>query len=266
MTSEVGTELATIERAMGDRHSDYFTGPRIEGETVMARRYRSLIETGTSGVGSIRDAAAARPEMGSEIAALERKLGDRRSDYWIGPTSTENQARYRELIAQRDDGSPERQPDTSAEAAAPCWATPTGQQILEEWSKSGGIAQNYEAARGIIAEVSVTMPPESRAELHSQIDGLPGGVQAAMIAELANSSIRVEPATPDHLQRFSATPEGAELVREWGRAARQRVAIVAARVQRLIDRLAPAEAASFTYFADHISGAEFKALATYLSK
>jgi hypothetical protein len=64
---ETGTELATIERAMGDRHSEYFSGPRIDGETVMARRYRSLIEAGSAAAStSLATAAVQTGELHPE--------------------------------------------------------------------------------------------------------------------------------------------------------------------------------------------------------
>jgi len=206
---ETGTELATIERAMGDRHSEYFTGPRIDGETVMARRYRSLLE------------GAAMPE-----------------------------------------------PDTSAPIEAPSgqWASATGREILEQWSGRGGIERNYEAARVFAGEAMADVPEQTRAELLEQIGGLPDAVQVAMIAELADPYVRTGAATQGQMSRFAATPEGAELVREWGGAAPRRLATVAARVRRLVDRLPADQAADFAHFADHISPAEFKALANYLSR
>jgi len=214
---EPRTELATIERAMGDRHGEYFTGPRIDGETVMARRYRSLIEADVT------------------LASKQHEIA-------------------------------EPPPANTAQAPEAYWATPTGQDILREWAGHDGIERNHEAARILISEALSVVPEETRAELQSQIDGLPDGVQAAMVAELASPYVRVEVATPAQVTRFSGTQEGAELVRDWEQTAPRRVGIARARVQRLMDRLSADEAASFAYFADHIASAEFKALANYLSR
>jgi len=42
-------------------------------------------------------------------------------------------------------------------------------------SRQGGIERNYAAARVLIAELSAVLLPRRRAELRSQIDGLPMG-------------------------------------------------------------------------------------------
>jgi hypothetical protein len=207
---EPSTELAIIEWAMGDRHSEYFTGPRIEGETLMARRYRSLV-------------AGASPD---------------------------------EVM------SPARPAPAVSDSS---WASATGQQVLGEWAQQGGVEHNYEAARALIAKAYAAVPEETRADLQSQIDRLPAAVQVAMVAGLANPYVPASAATPVQIARFSSTSDGAELVRAWGPSTPRRLAMVAARVRCLVGRLLPDDAASFAYFADNISGAEFKALANYLS-
>lgn len=40
--------------------------------------------------------------INDEITALEKKMGDRKSDYWTGPSAEKNQARYRDLVTARE--------------------------------------------------------------------------------------------------------------------------------------------------------------------
>jgi hypothetical protein len=42
--------------------------------------------------------------MDSELATLRSKMGDSKSDYWKGPASAKNQARYRELTSAKQKG------------------------------------------------------------------------------------------------------------------------------------------------------------------
>lgn len=48
--------------------------------------------SGASGMKSLQD----------EIGRLEKMMGNKRSEYWTGPSADKNQARYRELVAARD--------------------------------------------------------------------------------------------------------------------------------------------------------------------
>ncbi len=210
--TNVTTEIATIERAMADRHSDYWSGPKVDGETVMARRYRELVS---------RAEGNADSALHEEVA-----LGD----------------------------------------AAPQWQTETGIRICREWQKSGGIERNHAAAMRVAREIVDALPAETRADFVAQVDGLPAGLQVALAAELANPYAGAATATAKQIRNFAGSGPGAELVREWGRAAAQRLAKLNTRLGRIRARLSDADREAFAHFADAISGAEFKALANYLTK
>ncbi len=68
------------------------------------------------------------------------------------------------------------------------------------------------------------------------------------------------------LDRFATTPEGRELIDEWGERAPRCVAALTARWERVMSRLSGDALDSFNHFIDNITGAEFKAIANHLTR
>ena len=107
---------------------------------------------------------------------------------------------------------------------------------------------------------------DDRQGLQRAFDALPGGAQSAVIEELALHPGHAGAASEHDLARFAATPEGAELVKEWrGRAARN-LALLRSRLARMLARMSAADLDSSLAWFDGLSSAHAKAVLRALAE
>src|SRR5689334_18215742 len=85
--SEPGTELAEIQRTLRESPAEYWRDEGMQG------RYVELLEN---------PQAAPVPAQTRELSELQKLMADHNSGYWKGPQSDALQARYRDLISERD--------------------------------------------------------------------------------------------------------------------------------------------------------------------
>lgn len=109
-----------LKALLGDRHSEYWQGPKAE---ALQQEYRDLVEADEQGKALRRsvslspDAArtligstmtADRQPAGDESASMDRAaelqalMADQHSEYWRGPEADALQQEYRDLIESRD--------------------------------------------------------------------------------------------------------------------------------------------------------------------
>jgi hypothetical protein len=110
--------------------------------------------------------------------------------------------------------------------------------LVAEWEASGGFATRLaQAQKGAIA-ILERLDPDDRGEFTAAFDALPEGVRSALLSEISlGSSGSARNASDADVTRFASTPEGAELVNEWGYRANRNVAIIRDRVSRILGRM-----------------------------
>jgi hypothetical protein len=153
------------------------------------------------------------PAVASRIAAIEAIQRDprRHGEYDGNPAM---QGEYRQLLARRD-GAP-----VTAEA------------MIDDVVWQAQIASARQAAETVFNLVG------DRDGFIAGFDTLPEAVQSAAFAELGSGRPGyVAPASQADVARFAARPEGADLVRQWGHLAPQRLAILRTRLEGVLARL-----------------------------
>lgn len=218
----------------------------------------------------------------SEIATIEKRISVDRRGYFNDPKT---QARYQELIAERD-GIPleETEAKTTTENDTPkskevdvspevqeeilnYWKSEPGQKILHEWNRVGGIEESAKSALKLTEDFKKTLPIESRADFETHVGALSTNTQIAMMSELQNPYVtRSIMASADEVKLFASNDPGAELIAEWGQQAARKVGIIRARAARIAAHLSDEEYKSFDYYLAHAPATEFKAMANYLAR
>lgn len=175
----------------------------------------------------------------TERRSIEKLMGDENSAYWKGPDAATLQGRYLALCGD-ESGSADVGDDGAVLLEVPPGADPTLVQAAED----------------ILANV----PSASRPAFEAAFDTLPASVRRAASDELASPAPAAKPVGPAGLREFATRPEGAELVREWGREAPVRLARVRARLLRWFGRVpADQRAAALAWF-DALSPTEASAI------
>lgn len=175
-------ELATIKHAMADQRSIYWTGPRINGETLMQRRFAELMRGAPAAPPSSN--AVVSPDV--ELAELKKMMADDSSEYWNGPMAEKNQARALELMA------PKPKPSATVTALPPrpevtaAWSSPAGKEIMAEWQRSGGFQHHRIMANKMADDIVAEIPADSREDFALGWSLLPPDAGIAVMAELTN--------------------------------------------------------------------------------
>jgi hypothetical protein len=127
---------------------------------------------------------------------------------------------------------------------APSLVADLDPDLAADWERSGGIEYRRDTARDVAGQVVGKLAAAERANLVASFDGLPDAAQVAVLGELSLGSDRmVRPASDADLHRVAATPEGAAMVAEWRGGAARNIATVRARIELILTRIVPAEAA-----------------------
>jgi hypothetical protein len=170
-----------------------------------------------------------RTWIAAEIAKIEKVMREDRRDYEL-----HHSARYRELLAARDAANERAEQAKQAQT--------TVQAVLEA-------VPNAEAFEAGFESVFNDLPEHAQTAIRHELALLPNGpVRAASDADLV---------------RFATTPEGAELVKTWGRDAGRKLATVRARIDRMLLSGGDMEAAVEWF--DQLTSAEAKSVLTALA-
>jgi hypothetical protein len=199
------TEIAEIKGVIRSDPNSYYA------EEGLQSRYGVLLEARETGSSAPPVNAAA-----GELAEIKKLVAVQDSAYWEGPRAKELQARYAELLDQRDGTA------HSAGSAIPRADRKISQQTFD-------VIQHR--AESIVSAVD---DPEG---FEDSFYGLPDAVQAAAYTELSGTVPNVRPASREAVDAFMAMPEGAALARKWGTSTARNIAVFKARVTRALGML-----------------------------
>ena len=133
---------------------------------------------------------------------------------------------------------------------------------------AGGIEHHLGQAQGAARVVLDAMPTISnQAEFEKGVDKLPSRAQTAVYAELAlTSGGSVHQASEAELEHFASMPEGAELVQEWRSRAGRNVGIIHDRLNRMLERMSPADGETTWQWLENLPPAQAKAIFRALAR
>jgi hypothetical protein len=170
-----------------------------------------------------------RREIDAELEKIAKIRKEKRAEY-----DTKHANRYLELLAARETANERAEQAKQTQA--------TVQAVLDGVADSEAFESGFESVWA----------------------DLPEHAQAAIRQELAmppDSPAR--PASEADLERFSSTPEGAELAKEWGKDAGRKLAAVRARMDRMLLSGGDMEAAVEWF--DQLTSAEAKSVLSALA-
>ena len=125
---------------------------------------------------------------------------------------------------------------------------------------AGGIEHHLGQAQGAARVALDAMPTIDQTEFEKGFDKLPSGAQTAVYAELAlTPGGSVHQASEAELEHFASMPEGAELVQEWRSRAGRNVGIIHDRLNRMLERMSPADEETTWQWLENLPPAQAKA-------
>ena len=247
---EVRTEMASIERQMGDKRSDYW---RDGGQTQS--HYRSLVEGGDAKPASRQEIVAV-----AEKGEIEGLMGSKNSAYWKGPDAAGLQARYLDLITGVPDLAAVTEPEelfrTSEWKGAveeaksglpPALVAQWGDDFDTRFLRASAAIDAIEKAGSIdITLGAASWGPETATAVMNELSREPTeGMKAA---------------TPEQLKEFEATSEGKGMIEAWGRDAAYNFGIINTRFLRLEASMTPEAWGEVEFLMDHLEPGERKAI------
>ena len=165
----------------------------------------------------------------TEIAQIQELMRTDRSAYF---RDEGKQARYRDLIVQRDGRKTQTEPESN-NAVIPI-ASP--KQFAAEHGNLSGYDQYVSLSRRA-ADFAFAVPAGERKKFIDSIENLPDEVAQACFAEIMRQRYHAGLSDSDTLAAFAQLPEGRIAMREWGAEAARNHASVRARMFRVIDSL-----------------------------
>lgn len=213
------TEIVEIKEVIRSDPNAYYADERLQ------IRYGALLDARQAG-GSAPPVNAAA----GELAEIKKLVAVQDSAYWEGPRSQRLQARYAELLDQRDGRA------HSAGSAIAGAGRAVSQNTFD-------VIQHR--ADSIVAAVD---DPEG---FEDSFYRLPDAVQAAVYTELSGTVPNVRPASREAVDAFTAMPEGAALARKWGANTARNIAVFKTRVTRALGML---EGDDYAYALDWVEG------------
>ena len=250
---EVRTEMASIERQMGDKRSDYWRdGGATQG------RYRSLVEGGADAKPASRQEIVAVAEKGE----IEGLMGSKNSAYWKGPDAERLQARYLDLIAGVPDLASVTEPEElfrTAEWMAAVEKAKSGlpPALVAQW----GDDFDTRFLRASAAIDAIEKAGGTDITLASSVASWGPEVSGPVVNELSREPTEgMKAATPEQLKEFEATPEGSRMIEAWGRDAAYNFGIINTRFLRLEASMTAEGWEQVRFLMDHLEPGERKAI------
>lgn len=207
--------------------------------------------------------APAETALSAELADIERGVS---ASGW----TPESRDRYRRAVATRD-GVTTGDPKADAEIARgykPRSASESRQALaaampalVDDWDASGGFDVQVNKAQGAAHAVLDNLHPKTARGLIQVFDALPATAQQAAYRDMAlGRPVVYRDAEPEAVERFASTPEGKELVAEWGGRAARHVAVIRERLNRMTGAMTPHDVERFINWFDDLSPAQASAL------
>jgi hypothetical protein len=220
----VEQELAAIQQRMRTDRAGYFKD-KAQSRYLEHIEQLQALKAAPAKSKPDKGGDASRASIDAELAAIRKTMREDRRAYDRDPKM---QARHLELITARED---------AIEVARQTEQTQTTVQAVLD---------------------AVEDPEAFEGDFDSMFGSLPEQAQTAIRYEFAQPPASpARPASEADLKRFASVPEHAELVREWGREAGRKLAIVRTRLDRLLSA-GEMEAASVWF--DELPGAQAKAV------
>jgi hypothetical protein len=198
--------------------------------------------------------AEAAPSRKSAEARLKELMELRRTDpkaYWSAKIQAEELALIGVGSANAArTAAAEQEAETESEGeedeAAAGWlpgpeASDLPEELLAKWDAQAGRAFHYRVAQDTVRNIVEGIEDvDERAEMSEAFDALPDAVRHTVFEHLAVSPTPGREASKEEMEKFIAHAEGAELVKEWGKAAARNVRTANSRVKMILDAM-PAE-------------------------
>lgn len=210
--------------------------------------------------------------VSSEIAEIQARMVADREGYFRDGTMQE---RYRELVAHRDGDESETEPtslpsllseDESYEILADMG--PECSALADAWGDAGGYGSHLRNVQTSVLQIIEGLSVREQSVFMERFDTLPESVIASIYLELSLGRMNFLPeVTNADVERFASTPEGAELVDEWGHTAPARIALVQARFSRLVESMkSQADKAIFLAWFNSLSARVAKSILLHASR
>ena len=252
---EVRTEMASIERQMGDKRSDYW---RDGGQTQS--HYRSLVEGGDAKPASRQEIVAV-----AEKGEIEGLMGSKNSAYWKGPDAAGLQARYLDLITGVPDLASVTEPEELFRTSEWKGAVEKAKSglppaLVAQW----GDDFDTRFLRASAAIDAIEKTGGTDITLGSSVASWGPEVSGPVVNELSlPADPAARPASKEQLDAFTKSadrPENADLVWAWGRDAAHNLGILNTRFNRLEASMAPEGWEQVRFLMDHLEPGERKAI------
>jgi hypothetical protein len=169
---------------------------------------------------------------------------------------TAMQERYAELLSQGPDvvasdfEGPTALPVDKSSAGLRA-AGPELAKLVGEWEDTHALPEMIRNTQNIVIRIVSEFPDREQRAFMARFDRLPEKAIAAVYRELSLGAPNyVAEASDAAVANFATSPEGAELVREWGHGAARRVGVIKARYARALADMGSAAPAFRAWFND----------------
>jgi hypothetical protein len=229
---QIEDELARISQKRRADLRGYFRDEAMQARELELLEAREKLKSGKRSPAAKDDesapaeiASASNTDLGKVEAELRQIAKLRREDRRAYNRDEALQARERELLTRQ-----------------------------AELKEAEGIRERAQGVADIV--LASVDDPDAFA---NGFDYLPSEARTAIAYELAAEPYDpARPAKQADIDRFASTPEGAELVKEWGRHAGKKVAVVSGRIERMLSQGTDMNTAAA--WLDGLSSAEAKAI------
>lgn len=225
MTDDVNAQIREIRDAMRTDPRNYFAD---EG---MQSRLRDLYDARETGV------APSPKTAGGERAAIEKVMKTDINRYWRDP---DMQARYLQLL-EAEEGAVE--PAKAAQDDGLDGLVPS--RSPSDWKATGNDPAAYHGHVRLVRDVNDILGAVDGAErgvMGDTFAALPSTVHKAAFSMLADRrAVAVDPFNEGAMNEVVAVPAFKALAQEWGYDAPRKLAVVQARLWRVMDRLSDAD-------------------------
>ena len=252
-------ELALIDPGGGD--VDLTDDERAEYRSILARKvftpeelakHYNLTPAELEALQAPAPGKQSLDQQLAEIAALRRADPTK---YWSEPV----QQRERALIALREKlkAGPVQ---SEGSGIVPSDGAGIPASLREAWERQGGFEPNLRQAQATVQAMLDGMAPEEQAGFMEGFDALPEAATSAAYAYLATGGGSFGSAPDADIAEFVETPEGKELVTEWGSKAPRHVATIRARLGLMRQAMDAASWKAAEAWLDGLSASQAKAV------
>ena len=259
------TPASEIQIVEADGESRAHTVEAEDGDSAL---YRKLLADGVftpeelgrhyglseEEIDALSEPLRSRVSIDKELAEIEKA---RRTDRHAYFQNEALQARERELLKARDGVKAARPAEEQAGELDMSGLAP---ELVEAWEKEGGVAHNMATARGTAQRALDELDDDEQAALTESFDALPASAQTEIVRYIAIEPANWRPANEAAVEAFASTPEGQDLIGEWGDKAAKHVGVVQGRIGLMLQSMPAADRDKAEAFFDALTAAQAKAV------